>query len=78
MALAKLEREMAARGEGCLGKAADDEPVFILRGNDVLAGPLVRMWVELARLGGCDQDKLDEANDLAEVMEEWPTRKWPD
>jgi hypothetical protein len=25
MGLAKTERELAAKGEGCLGKAADDE-----------------------------------------------------
>lgn len=29
MALAKIERERAARGEGCLGKAKDDEPIFV-------------------------------------------------
>lgn len=36
--------EMAARGEGCLGKAADDEPVFVLRAQDLLSGPTVYAW----------------------------------
>lgn len=37
MARAGLERELAANGRGCLGKAAEDEPVFILRGQDASA-----------------------------------------
>ena len=44
MGLAKIERELAAVGKGCLGKAADDEPVFILRAQDMLAADLVDKW----------------------------------
>ena len=68
MGLAKIERERAARGEGCLGKAADDEPVFILRAQDALAADLVELWGIRARSAGCPVDKVREANDLADEM----------
>jgi len=78
MSIAKHEREMAARGEGCLGKAADDEPVFILRGQDRLSGALVYLWAECAERGGTDKAKVEEARELARAMIAWQTRKWPD
>lgn len=78
MGLAKIERERAARGEGCLGKAADDEPVFVLRAQDDLAADLVDQWATRASLLGCPHDKVREARELAQSMREWPTRKNPD
>lgn len=36
----------AAKGEGCLGKSQDDEPVFVLVGRDVLAAYAIRAWAE--------------------------------
>ena len=78
MATAKEERMAAVLGRGCLGKAKDDEPIFILRGQDILAGPLVRLWADLAQIAVCPQEKVDEANDLAEKMKNWVPKKWPD
>jgi len=79
MALAKFEREWAASGKGCLGKAADDEPVFILRGQDALAEDLVREWAaRFAAHRGQDHRKTQEALYLADQMAKWPTRKFPD
>ena len=34
------ELKRAAEGKGCLGKSADDEPVFVLCARDVLDGGL--------------------------------------
>src|ERR1700730_3563327 len=76
MGLAKTERELAAKGEGCLGKAADDEPVFILRAQDIFAPDLVREWADLAE--ECAPEKAREARALAALMEDCPTRKLPD
>lgn len=45
----KQVMEMAARGEGCLGKAADDEPVFVLRGQDITMPRVVHFWSMLAK-----------------------------
>jgi len=65
-------------GVGCLGKAAPDEPVFILRAQDVLAARLVEEWAVLADNLGCPQSKVNEAFELAHRMREWPNRKNPD
>lgn len=78
MGLAKIERERCQRGEGCLGKAADNEPVFILRAQDALAADLVEKWAIWARAANCPNDKVQEAMELAEEMRRWPTRKNPD
>jgi hypothetical protein len=78
MATKREELEMAARGEGCLGRAADDEPVFILRAQDRLAATLVRDWAEYARNNGCGAMKVDEALRLADLMDAWPHHKFPD
>jgi hypothetical protein len=78
MALAKQERAMAAAGKGCLGKAADDEPVFILRGKDRLSPTLVDLWADMAEAHGCGHDKVCEARALADMMRKYPTRKFPD
>lgn len=78
MGLAKDERERAARGEGCLGKAHPDEPVFILRAQDCFAADLVEKWAIWARAAGCPNDKAQEAMDIAEQMRRWPVRKDPD
>lgn len=76
--LAKDERAAAARGQGCLGKASDDEPVFILRAQDRIADAVVSMWAVLADANGCSADKVAEARALAKAMREWPNRKYPD
>lgn len=78
MALAKIERANAAAGKGCLGKAADDEPVFILRAQDALAAELVELWAIRAHAVGCPNDKVQEAKALADEMLRWPVRKNPD
>jgi hypothetical protein len=80
MGIAKIERQNAARGKGCLGKAADDEPVFILRARDVLAPGLIELWADnlekaLQTNGASDPSrdsmKLKEARSLAHQMRAW-------
>lgn len=78
MGTARQERERAARGEGCLGRAADEKPVFILRGQDRLAPQLLEDWATRARAFGCPIEKVEEARALAQRMREWPNRKNPD
>jgi hypothetical protein len=92
MALAKQGREMAAVGRGCLGKAADDEPVFVLRAKDLLAPGLVENWankleaydksrVEDSTVQMRRQAKIKEARALAHQMRAWQalnTSKMPD
>jgi hypothetical protein len=78
MALKKQELEKALRGEGCLGKAHDDEPVFILRAQDALAAECVERWAIRARSVGVNNDKVQEAFSIAEEMLQWHNRKIPD
>lgn len=77
----------AANGKGCLGKANDNEPVFILRGQDMLAPAVVRMWADMldavakassTKNRSKQHRKAHDARLLAARMEAWPTRKMPD
>ncbi|MBW7997488.1 MAG: hypothetical protein FVQ81_13120 [Candidatus Glassbacteria bacterium] len=62
----------------CLEKVNPGEPIFVLRGQDKFAPALVRLWVELAEMHVCNAEKVDEALAIADVMEEWEVRKFPD
>lgn len=68
----------ALKGEGALGKAADDEPVFVLRAQDAEAADLVELWAIRAESAGAPYDKTREAFDIADFMRRWPVRKVPD
>lgn len=61
----------------CLSKAADDEPIFVLRAQDRLAPKIVRAWAATARLHGISDDKYKKAMQTAFEMEQWPNRKFP-
>jgi hypothetical protein len=81
---AKELREATARGEGPLAKAADDEPVFLLRAQDNLASDLVDTWaiqasVAVPNAGGSDLGhKVAEARMISDMMRRWPIHKTPD
>lgn len=42
-------------------KVEEDEPVFILRGNDVLAVPTIFKWADLAKDYHVRQSKVESA-----------------
>jgi hypothetical protein len=82
---AKELREATLRGEGPLAKAHDDEPVFLLRGQDNLAAELVGKWATLASVMVPSIDfeskrakKVAEARQISDAMAVWPNRKDPD
>lgn len=62
----------------CLQKVGDDEPIFVLRAQDALAASLVRRWATLAQEHGAGPAKVAEAQALADLMDAWPTKKFPD
>lgn len=71
--LRKLEE-----GEGCLGRALPDEPIFILRAHDGSAPELVRKWAQIraeqiieGRKPWEDIADCREAYALAADMEAW-------
>lgn len=83
MATKAQEMTNLTTGAGCLGKAALDEPLFILRAQDALAPDLVRRWARLAAsVLGPDHAKVREAEKLANDMEVWQDKtgraKMPD
>lgn len=63
--------EKAERGEGCLGRSQDDEPVFVLVARDITAPNAVRNWAVHAALAGSPREKVEQAMRDAELMEAW-------
>jgi hypothetical protein len=63
--------DATARGEGCLGKSADDEPVFVLVARDVFATSAVDDWIRAAERAGVNTDKLEDARRVRVAMRAW-------
>ena len=61
----------ALNGEGCLARAADDEPVFVLRAQDQAAANTVRDWAVRAKALGSPAEKVIQAFDDARAMDAW-------
>lgn len=55
-----------------------DEPVFLLRGQNVVAADTVRWWVEQAENVGAAPDIIAVALEHADRMEAWPKKKVAD
>lgn len=76
------KRVEIANPDGCLSKAADDEPIFVLRANDPVAAGIVRRWADDYLIDkrenshdGClthaQLSKAQEARGLANEMDSW-------
>lgn len=67
--------EAAAKGEGCLGRSKDDEPVFTLVGRDELAAKAIRYWAQLLDAGTLpdspSRKKAMEARSQASEFDRW-------
>jgi len=64
-----------------LERAADDEPIFVLRARDLIAPETVREWAYRAAKAGAPREKVVEARACADAMEDWQLehdRKVPD
>jgi hypothetical protein len=59
------------------GTMSPNEPLFVLRGQDLLAPIVVREWVKIAEQHGVPSTKLEEAAGLAAKMDEWEPRQVP-
>lgn len=75
-----LKKDELSNPNSCLNRAADDEPVFVLRANDPLAPEAIIQWCHLYRKmhapnGVWDSERRrqwhDDALDCAEAMERW-------
>ncbi|KKN34267.1 hypothetical protein LCGC14_0795660 [marine sediment metagenome] len=58
-------------GKGCLGRAADDEPVFVLVAHDQVAAETVRDWAGRAQRAGVRDEKIKAAMEHANTMDAW-------
>ena len=53
------------------GKIPDDEPVFLLRGQDPVAASAVVLWAELAEVAGASPEIVALARRHADAMHAW-------
>lgn len=60
----------------CLEKAGDDEPIFVLRGQDVTSTATIRFWLKMNPQ--LSPAKVSDAFNVIKAMENWPRRKNPD
>jgi hypothetical protein len=60
------------------GLIPDEEPVFLLRGQDEFAARLVYEWACMALAKGIDPAMCDLAFEQAERMRTWQPHKRPD
>lgn len=53
------------------GKIPEDEPVFLLRAQDVAAPAVVEYWCHLARRHGAESNILEAARSQVDAMLDW-------
>jgi hypothetical protein len=60
------------------GKIPEDEPVFLIRGQDAVGAEVVRFWGRLNAERGGDLELSQTAKAQAALMDAWPTKKLAD
>jgi hypothetical protein len=60
------------------GRIPADEPVFLIRGQDKVAGDAVRAWADLHERAGGDPEVARQAREWARQMDLWPKKKSAD
>jgi hypothetical protein len=55
-----------------------DEPVLLLRGQDMFAAQTVRFHAQLLEQGGADTPIVKALRECAEAMDNWHIKKVPD
>ena len=63
--------EDALQGRGCLGRAAEDEPVFVIRARDLTAVRVLSFWCDQAELEGAPDSKVKDARKVQMAMVIW-------
>jgi len=63
--------------DSCLRKAAEDEPIFVLRGQDESSPKVILHWIA-KNFETCPDEKLREAFEHALIMKNYPKRKKAD
>jgi len=60
------------------GLIPDEEPVFLIRGQDAIGARAVRHYALLAAREGADPDLIQRCLNHADRMDAWPKHKTPD
>ena len=63
---------------GLYAKIPDDEPICVLRGQDVLASASVDLWASDAETAKVNPEKVAGARAIAEAMRAWKPQRLPD
>lgn len=61
-----------------LKKVPENEPVFVIRGQDFLSDETVMYWAGLADDLRVNEEKVDNARSLARKMRNFRPKKYPD
>lgn len=69
-------KRILSEPDSTLRRAHEDEPCFVLRGQDASAPALVRAWAELNR-ATISEEKYRGALDVAAAMERWRPQRPP-
>lgn len=72
-----LKQSELRNPSSCLNKAAPNEPIFVLRAKDPLAPQTLRLWAAMSGLAH-EQFKIEEALHLADQMEAWRSKEFPE
>ena len=64
-------REDYNRIQDPAGLIPEDEPVFLIRGQDAVAPEAVEAWANLAETAGADQNIVEAARAQAKEMQHW-------
>jgi len=67
----KHAREDYQRFQDPLGKIPADEPVFLIRSQDIVGAETVRFWALVAGAAGASLEIIKAASDQADAMEAW-------
>ncbi len=73
-----LKHQEASDPNSCWNKAADDEPVFVIKGSDILFEQVVMYWAFLAQANGVPMAKVDAAIKTALGSVAFLPKKIPD
>ena len=57
------------------GLIPEDEPVFLLRAQDVCAPATLDRWIDFARISGVDPDMIERVIQLRRVMMLWQQKR---
>lgn len=56
----------------------EDEPVFLIRAQDVVSSAAVYAWADFAKQAGASAETVASARRHAHLMSEWPKKEVPD